>query len=243
MSGEIELKTSILALLAALGLAVSFAAQARVVVRTCTNYTVHVQIVMPDGSVETFDSPGQYCWNEYLPEPGDQPFEPIVDLPGFDDPEIPDDEMCATTLLTWPAGCNKDKAPTAIPNGCTAVPDSDGFAASFTSSCDKHDICYTTPGSSKSQCDQNLGSDMTIACNSTYDGMIGSILSHLGPLYINGQLQTVFTLIRHKSACTAQASAYKNGVAAVSATRYYLPAQKVGVCITAHRDRWLYCGN
>ncbi|HET8899285.1 MAG TPA: hypothetical protein VFN09_10990, partial [Rhodanobacteraceae bacterium] len=85
--------------------------------------------------------------------------------------------------------------------------------------------------------------DMRAACHSTYDGMIDTILEHLGPMYIGGQLQTTFTLIEHRQACIAQGTAYEKGVENVSAANYYIPAQNVGICISAHKKRKLYCGN
>ncbi|HET8899807.1 MAG TPA: hypothetical protein VFN09_13640, partial [Rhodanobacteraceae bacterium] len=133
------------------------ASQARILVETCTNYNIHTVINMPNGPTVAFNAPGKYCWNEYLPETSDQPYEAPTDLPGFDDPEIPNDQMCAATMLAWPSDCDKNNAPKATPNGCTGVPDSDGYAADFTASCNRHDVCYATVGSSKSQCDDRLG--------------------------------------------------------------------------------------
>jgi RHS repeat-associated protein len=48
-------------------------------------------------------------------------------------------------------------------NGCTKVPDKPlGF--DFTSSCNKHDICYETCGNSKSLCDKKFFKDMAQEC-------------------------------------------------------------------------------
>jgi hypothetical protein len=59
-------------------------------------------------------------------------------------------------------------------NGCGAsgssyTPPQGFFSVSFVSSCDTHDICYGTCGSSKSGCDSQFRSDLRAACDAVYN--------------------------------------------------------------------------
>lgn len=56
-----------------------------------------------------------------------------------------------------------------LPRGlATGLPALGAFKGAFTESCDWHDKCYTTLGTSYSQCDGNFLSDMRGACGNNY---------------------------------------------------------------------------
>lgn len=109
----------------------------------------------------------------------------------------PAPQAVAPAVALPAAGICPDRMPNGTPpsfNGCGSdyssyvVPNHFG-KADFTSSCNNHDICYSTCNSAKSMCDSKFLLDLTLACGAAYES--GS---------------TMFNL------CTSQASTYYGAV-------------------------------
>jgi len=124
---------------------------------------------------------------------------------------------------------NKRPHPGASPstNGCGAagselsqyIPNRWGDA-DFEPHCNKHDICYGTCGSSRLQCDWDLGSDAIDACIQAYGGFPGP----------NARL----------AACIAVANAYRAAVLAGGAGAF--DAGQKEACECCHPVQQVWCG-
>ena len=66
-------------------------------------------------------------------------------------------------------------------NGVNLVPNSPLGVATFTTACNKHDICYSTCNSNKLSCDSNFFDNMSAICSAEYPG--SGVVDGLGRAY------------------------------------------------------------
>jgi hypothetical protein len=89
-----------------------------------------------------------------------------------------DDGVCTVISDTNEPGCDLANPPQYAENGCTGSPDGmPGAPGLFNNACNRHDFCYGMTARDKADCDQSLGSDMVMACDSRW--LIGGVMNWL----------------------------------------------------------------
>ncbi len=98
--------------------------------------------------------------------------------------QFSDAENCISVLGdgTCPSGYTKKPRPGNVPqfNGCGGQGDDfvppQGFGkASFTSSCNTHDVCYENCGATQADCDNDFLGGMVHACETAYPGLANTL--------------------------------------------------------------------
>jgi hypothetical protein len=119
-------------------------------------------------------------------------------------------------------GCGSDPFNGIVPEGYPAadftfftpcIPTKNFNSVSFTSACNNHDHCYGTIGTSKSQCDSQLGSDIVAACNARLKSKPMIVCAPIPGRFLKGDSGSL-------ARCAGLAATYQAAVSAVGG-RYY----------------------
>jgi len=98
-----------------------------------------------------------------------------------------------------------------VVNGCTLSPDNPARVVSFRPACNRHDVCYTTCGKTKKQCDDQFYWDMIGICSTVKEQIIT-----IGPWDVD---------VSVKGECAVWAYVYYQSVAAAPPSLFWDPTQ------------------
>lgn len=179
-----------------------------------TTKRICVTIPDPDINIPNVNIPG------YAPDGSVNTANSLEDDTSTD--EEKNKEECDAISKEKPDNCG-DKPPSVAANGCSTGGAFSYESNYFSSSCNKHDNCYSTLGAVKSACDTNFSTNMHIQC-----GEIAKTAN-------NNNYQNIGSAI---AACTNSADAFYLAVTIPGiSTSLFNGAQADRICYNWHKKK------